>query len=174
MSNQQKYCCRLVYKHSQVIKWANCGAGGLHREEIRAENTVQQPAVCWGLGFAEQCALMCFTGLTADRDEGIDDAACHCVVEKKKRKRSLVSRPGERRLFRSLQTCLCFCNSLNTGVVIIFGLHPGILPSLSYTLWFGRVLQGFKGKLMLLQMHVFLFCFVFNSWYLLVFLAFQT
>lgn len=107
---------------------------------------------------------MCFTGLTADSDEGIDDAACHFVVGKKKEKkeRSLVSRPGERRLFRSLQTCLCFCNSLNTGVVIIFGLHPAILPSLSYTLWFGRVLQGFKGKLMLLQMHVFfvLFCFL--------------
>lgn len=101
---------------------------------------------------------MCFTGLTADSDEGIDDAACHFVVGKK---RSLVFRPGERRLFRSLQTCLCFCNSLNTGVVIIFGLHPGILSSLSYTLWFGRFLQGFKGKLMLLQMHVFFFSFCF-------------
>lgn len=29
-------------------------------------------------------------------------------------------------------------------------------PSLSYTLWFSRFLQGLKGKLMLLQMHVFL------------------
>lgn len=27
---------------------------------------------------------MCFTGLTADSDEGKDDAACHFVVEKKK------------------------------------------------------------------------------------------
>lgn len=48
------------------------------------KNTVEQPAVCWRLGFAEQCALMCFTGLTADSDEGIDDAACHFVVGKKK------------------------------------------------------------------------------------------
>lgn len=48
--------------------------------------------------------------------------------------------------------------SLITGVVIIFGLHPAGLPSLSYTLWFGRFLQGFKGKLMLLQMHVVFFC----------------
>lgn len=105
---------------------------------------------------------MCFTGLTADSDEGIDDAACHFVVERKK---SLVSRPGERRFFRSLQTHLCFCCffrggglvSLITGVVIIFGIHPAVLPSLSYTLWFGRFLQGFKGKLM----HVVLFLFVF-------------
>lgn len=69
---------------------------------------------------------MCFTGLTADSDEGIDDAACHFVVEGKKK--SLVSRQGERRLFRSLQTRLCFCDSLNTGVVIIFGLHLAIPP----------------------------------------------
>lgn len=47
--------------------------------------------------------------------------------------------------------------SLITGVVIIFGIHPAVLPSLSYTLWFGRFLQGFKGKLM----HVVLFLFVF-------------
>ncbi len=47
-------------------------------------------------------------------------------LEKKKEKR-LVSRPGER-LFRSLQTRLCFCNSLNTGVVIIFGLTPPATP----------------------------------------------
>lgn len=61
--------------------------------------------------------------------------------------------------------------SLIVGVVIIFGIHPAVLPSLSYTLWFGRFLQGFKGKLM----HVVLFfCLFFNSWYLLVFLAFQT
>lgn len=46
-----------------------------------------------------------------------------------------------------------------------------IWPPLPPTLWFGRFLRGFKGKLMLLQMHVVLF---FNSWYLLVFLAFQT
>lgn len=72
---------------------------------------------------------MCFTGLTADSDEGIDEAACHFVVEKKK---SLVSRPGERRLFTSLQTRLCFCISLNTGVVIIFGLHPATPPSLTH------------------------------------------
>lgn len=32
---------------------------------------------------AEQCALMCFTGLTADSDEERDDAACHFVVVKK-------------------------------------------------------------------------------------------
>lgn len=43
--------------------------------------------------------------------------------------------------------------SLIVGVVIIFGIHPAVLPSLSYTLWFGRFLQGFKGKLM----HVVLF-----------------
>lgn len=35
---------------------------------------------------AEQCALMCFTGLTADSNEGIDEAACHFVVEQKKKK----------------------------------------------------------------------------------------
>lgn len=75
---------------------------------------------------------------------------------------------GERRLFRSLQTCLCFCNPSNTGVVILFGLHPSN-PSSPYTLWFDRFLQGLKGKLMLLQVHVF--CFVFNSWYLLVILS---
>lgn len=46
--------------------------------------------------------------------------------------------------------------SLIVGVVIIFGIHPAVLPSLSYTLWFGRFLQGFKGKLM----HVVLFFFV--------------
>lgn len=33
---------------------------------------------------------MCFTGLTADSDEGIDDAACHFVVGKKKRKKKEV------------------------------------------------------------------------------------
>lgn len=71
---------------------------------------------------------MCFTGLTADSDEEIDDTACHFVVEQKK-KNSLVSRPGERRSFRSLQTHLCFCISLNTGVVIIFDLHPATPPS---------------------------------------------
>lgn len=50
--------------------------------------------------------------------------------EEEKKKPSLVSRPGERRLFRSLQTRLCFCNSLNMGVVIIFGLHPAVPPFL--------------------------------------------
>lgn len=60
--------------------------------------------MCRRLGFAEQCALMCFIGLTADSDEGIE-AVCHFVVEKKK---SLASRLGERILFRSLQTCLLF------------------------------------------------------------------
>lgn len=44
---------------------------------------------------------------------------------------------------------LCFFDFLNMGVVITFGLHPAILSSLSYTLWFDRFLQGFKGKLML-------------------------
>lgn len=70
---------------------------------------------------------MCFTGLTADSDEGIDDAACHFVVGKKKKNVWFLDL-GER-LFRSLQTRLCFCNSLNTGVVIIFGLHPTTPPS---------------------------------------------
>lgn len=37
-----------------------------------------RPKVCPKLCSAEQCAFMCFTGLTADSDEGIDDAACHC------------------------------------------------------------------------------------------------
>lgn len=39
-----------------------------------------QPKVCPKLCSAEQCAFMCFMGLTADSDEGIDDAACHFVV----------------------------------------------------------------------------------------------
>lgn len=42
---------------------------------------------------------------------------------------SLVSGPGERRLFRSLHTHLGFCVSLNTGVVIIFDVRPATPPS---------------------------------------------
>lgn len=34
---------------------------------------------------------MCFTGLTADRDEGMDDAACHFVVGKEKKKSSFLT-----------------------------------------------------------------------------------
>lgn len=43
-----------------------------------------QPAAWRRLCSTEQCALMCFTGLTADSDEGMDNAACHFVVEKKR------------------------------------------------------------------------------------------
>lgn len=66
-----------------------------------------QPVGCVRLGFAEQCALMCFTGLTADSDEAIDD-----TLWLKEKKKSLVPQPGERRLFRSLQTLLCFLLTL--------------------------------------------------------------
>lgn len=78
----------LFYEHSQVIRSVNCGVYGHHKpwwDEIRAENKVVQPAVCWRLVSAEQSALMCFTGLTADSDEGIYDAARHFVVERKKK-----------------------------------------------------------------------------------------
>lgn len=119
---------------------------------------------------------MCFTGLIADSDEGIDDAACHFVVERKKVWFLDRGREDFSDLFKHTFVFVVFCGgrvlvSLIVGVVIIFGIHPAVLPSLSYTLWFGRFLQGFKGKLM----HVVLFfCLFFNSWYLLVFLAFQT
>lgn len=110
---------------------------------------------------------MCFTGVTADSDEGIDDTACHFVVGKKTKKKSLVSRPGERRLFRSLQTRLCFGDSLKHGCCNYIWLTPCSppLPSLSPThcglVDFYKVFFFFlKGKLMLLQMHVFFVLFL--------------
>lgn len=77
---------------------------------------------------------------------GYDDGARHFVVEVR-----FLSwgREGYSDLFKH---AFCFCNPLNTGVVIISGLHPAN-PSVPYTLWFDRFLQRSKGKL--LQMHVF-------------------
>lgn len=89
--------------------------------------------------------------------------------EEGKKKKSLVSRPGEREEYSDLfKHTFCFCNSLNTGNYIWL---TSCYPFLSYTLWFDRFLQGLKGKLMLFTDACFLFCFVFNSWYLLMFLS---
>lgn len=63
---------------------------------------------------------------------------------------------GEKIIIQISSNTPLFCDPLNTCVVIILGLSPSY-PSHSYTLWFDRVLQGFKGKLMLLHLHVFLF-----------------
>lgn len=70
---------------------------------------------------------MCFMVLTADSDEGIDDAACHFVVGGERKKESGFSTWGEI-IHISSNAPFCFCNSLNTGV-IIFGLHPVTPPS---------------------------------------------
>lgn len=64
---------------------------------------------------------------------------------------------------------VCFCNPLNTRVVIISGLLPANPPQ--PTLSVCPFPQGLKGKLMLLHMHVLL-CF--NSWYLLVISSIST
>lgn len=97
---------------------------------------------------------MCFTGLTADSDEEIDDAACHFVVKKK----SGFSTGGEKIIQISSNTPL-FLYLFEHGCCNYIWLTP-CYPSLSYTLWFGRFLQGLKGKLMLLQMHVFFLFFL--------------
>lgn len=105
--------------------WCRRTSHGHYERRLELKTQSKQPVVCRRLGFAEQCALMCFIGLTADSDEGIE-AVCHFVVEKKK---SLASRLGERILFRSLQTCLLFL-----WLLITFGFHPAIPPSLPASL----------------------------------------
>lgn len=125
------YCSISSYKHSQVIESANCGVDGhgSHRERRLGPGTRS-----FNLQRVDGCALQnnvlwCVSQaslLTVMRGE----MTLHVTLWLNKTKeKSLVSRPGERRLFRSLQTRLCFCTSLNTGVVIIFGLHPAIPPS---------------------------------------------
>lgn len=92
------------HKHSQVMESAHCGADGHHSHHERRSGLTDG---CSRLCSAEQCALMWFTGLTADSDEGM---TLHVTLwlEKKTETKCLVSRPGERRLFRSLQTHLLF------------------------------------------------------------------
>lgn len=90
---------------------------------MRAEHTAVRPAACcWTMCFDVFHRLNCWQWWG-------DRWHCMSLCGWKKKKKSLVSRPGERRLFRSLQTRLCFCISLNTGAVIIFGLHPATPPS---------------------------------------------
>lgn len=62
--------------------------------------------MCRRLGFAEQCALMCFIGLTADSDEGIE-AVCHFVVEKKK---VLLLDWGREYYLDLFKHAFCFCD----------------------------------------------------------------
>lgn len=81
-------------EHSQVIESAGRGVDGTPRPRPGLRINLQRVAGC---APPNGCALMCFTGLTADSDKGMDDAACQFVVGRKKKKESLVSRPGERR-----------------------------------------------------------------------------
>ena len=66
---------------------------------------------------------MCFMGLNVDSDEGIDDAARHFVVEGGGRKKVWFVDWGREDYSDLFKHAFVFCNSLNTGVVIIFGLH---------------------------------------------------